>query len=113
MAKWSGKIGFVTTEERPVGSGISKDVVVVKRFTGDVGRVSRRWESADKVNDDLNISNSISVVATPYLMENFYNVRFVSFMNSWWRVNTVVMDYPRLTLEIGGKYNGDTTPTAG
>lgn len=111
MAKWSGRIGFVTTEENPEGSGIWTDVVVVKRFTGDVVRVTRRYEPGDKINDDITISNSISVVATPYLMNNFYNARFISFMNSWWSINTVTMDYPRLTLEIGGKYNGDTTPT--
>lgn len=113
MAKWSGRIGFVTNEEIPVGSGIWKDVVVVKRFTGDVLNVSKRWDTTgEKVNDDITISNRISVVATPYLTENFYAIRFISFMNSWWRVNSVTMDYPRLTLEIGGKYNGDTTPTS-
>ena len=111
MAKWSGRIGFVSNREDPERSGIWKDVVVVKRFTGDVLSVSKRWDTGDKINDDITISNRISIVATPYLMDNFYYIRFISFMNSWWRVNTVTMNYPRLTLEIGGKYNGDTTPT--
>lgn len=112
MAKWSGRIGFVTTSESPVGSGIYRDVVVIKSFTGDVKQVTRRWQVEDKINDDVTMNNTISVVATPYLMQNFYSIRFISFMNAWWSVNAVVMDYPRLTLEIGGLYHGDTTATS-
>lgn len=112
MAKWSGRIGFVTTAEKPVGSGIYKDVIVIKAFSGDVNRVVRKWQTADKINEDVNLNNEISIVATPYLTENFYAIRFISFMNNWWRVNTVTMNYPRLTLEIGGLYNGDTTATS-
>lgn len=110
-SKWSGKIGFVFTEENPEGSGVWKERIVVKPFHGDVNRVVRRWQPGDKVNDDIQLNNEISVTMNSYLKENFYAVRFISFMHSWWKVNTVTMDYPRFTLEIGGVYNGDTNPT--
>lgn len=112
MAKWSGRIGFVTTSEDPAGSGIYKQVVTIKNASGDVRQVTKRWQTEDKVNDDVTVNNSISIVASPYVMENFYAIRFVSFMNQWWSVNSVTMDYPRMTLEIGGLYHGDTTATS-
>lgn len=112
MAKWSGQIGFVRTVEDPVGSGNWVDKITLKRYKGDVTRVSQRWQSADKVNDDLTINNQLSIVANPYLLKNFDAIKFVKFMNSWWKVSSITMDYPRLTLEIGGVYNGETTPTS-
>ena len=112
MAKWSGEIGFIFTKEEPEGSGIHKTVVEVKHCVGDVVRASKRWqEASEKVSSDITLSNQVSIVATPYLLKNFYAIRFISFMGSYWSVNSVAMDYPRLTLEIGGVYNGDTTPT--
>lgn len=112
MAKWAGKVGFIFTHENPEGSGIWKTDVCVKSCTGEVVRVTKRWQdTSDKVNSDITLTNQISIVATPYLLQNFYAIKFVSFMNSYWIVNSVNMDYPRLTLEIGGPYNGDTTPT--
>lgn len=113
MAKWSGKIGFVKSVEKPEGSGVWKNEVTLKPYHGDVRRTIRRFQSGDKVNDDVALNNEISVVINSYLKENFYAVRFISFMGAWWKVNTVTMEYPRMTLEIGGVYNGDTTPTAG
>lgn len=111
MAKWSGKIGFVTTAETPSGSGIWKEVVVVKNAKGDVKRSIKKWQVEDKVNDNITLNNEISIVGNPYIMQNYYAIRFISFMGAWWSVNTVTLDYPRLTLEIGGLYNGDTTAT--
>lgn len=111
MAKWSGRIGFVTTKESPAGSGIHREVVTIKPFTGEVIRSIRRWQPGEKVNDDVSLGNQISVVATPYLFSNFYAIRFVSFMNSWWSVSSTTLDYPRINIEIGGLYNGNTTAT--
>lgn len=111
-SRWSGRIGFVYTEETPEGSGKWKQRIEIKPFHGDVNRSIRRWQTAEKVNDDISLNNEISVTMTPYLEKNFYAVRFISFMGTWWKVNTVTMDYPRFTLEIGGVYNGDTNPTA-
>lgn len=111
-SRWSGRIGFVYTEEIPEGSGLWKQRIEIKPFHGNVNRSIRRWQPAEKVNDDISLNNEISVTMTPYLEKNFYAVRFISFMGTWWKVNTVTMDYPRFTLDIGGVYNGNTNPTA-
>ena len=110
MAKWFGVIGFAETVETT--PGVWDEVIVPREYYGDVNRNTRRLQSSDKVNDDVNISNEISIVADPYANENFHSMRYVEFMNSRWKVNTVEVMYPRLVLELGGLYNGPTAQTA-
>lgn len=104
MAKWFGKIGFDqgTVETAP---GVWKPSIVEKSYYGDVMRNSRRLQTSDKVNDDLNISNEISIVADPYANENFHKIRWAMFMNTKWRVTDVEVQYPRLILTLGGEWN--------
>lgn len=110
--KYHGKIGFVTTEEkRP---GVDVEVVTEREYFGDVIKASKRWESASQVNPNLNISNQISIIADPYLGENLFAIRYISWMNSLWDITSVDVQYPRMVLTIGGVYNGTTPgPTDG
>ena len=104
MAKWFGKIGFDqgTVETTP---GVWKPSIVEKSSFGDVQRNSRRLQTSDKVNDDLNISNEISIVADPYANENFHKIRWAMFMKTKWKVTDVEVQYPRLILTLGGEWN--------
>lgn len=104
MAKWFGKIGFDqgTVETSP---GVWKPSIVEKSYFGDVQRNSRRLQTSDKVNDDLNISNEISIVADPYANENFHKIRYAYFMKTKWKVTDVEVQYPRLILTLGGVWN--------
>ena len=102
--KYHGKIGFIKTEE--TAPGVWQEVVTEKPYSGDVIRNSRKWQSGGKVNDDVNISNQISIVANPYAYENIGFIRYVEWMNSKWKVTDVEVAYPRLILNIGGVYNG-------
>ena len=72
---------------------------------GDLIKNTRRLESSGSVNDDINISNQISIVADPYANENFYAMRYVKFMGAKWKISDVEVQYPRLILTIGGVYN--------
>lgn len=103
MAKWFGKIGFaVTKETKP---GVWTEEIVDREYCGDLIRNTRRLQSSDQVNDDINIANEISIVADPYANENFHAMRYVEFMNSKWKINTVEVMHPRLILELGGVWN--------
>lgn len=105
MAKFYGNIGYaVTTETVP---GVWSDEVTLRPYRGDVLRNSRRWESADKVNDNLIVNNQISIIADPFAYENFASIKFVEWMKSKWKVTNVEVQRPRLILTIGGIYNGE------
>lgn len=107
MAKYSGKIGFVfdSTEVRP---GIWDTSVIERQYYGDIIRNSRRLESDDKVNGDINVSNKFSIVADAYAYENFFAMRYINWMGVNWKITDVEVQRPRLILSIGGVYNGSS-----
>lgn len=103
MAKWYGEIGYAETiETRP---GVWVEQIVKRNYYGDVGRNARRLESTGNLNDNINISNEISIVSDPFANENFHAIRYIEFMGAKWKVSNVEVRYPRLILTIGGLYN--------
>lgn len=109
--KYHGKIGFVTFVEKT--PGVEVEVPVEREYFGDVIRSSKRWESAQQVNPNLNVNNQISIVADPYARENLFTIRYVSWLGALWEITSVDVQYPRLILSIGGIYHGPTPGSAG
>lgn len=104
--KFYGKIGYIdTTETRP---GVYEEVVTERDYYGDVNRKISRWQNADKLNDDLNVNNEISIVADQYAYQHFGLIHYVIWEGVKWKVNTITVQHPRLILEIGGVYNDGT-----
>lgn len=104
MAKFYGAIGFAVTEEtRP---GIYEEKITERNYVGDLNRNSRRLQTGSQVNDDINISNQISIVADPYASQNFHMMRYATYMGAKWKITNVEVQYPRLILELGGVWNG-------
>ena len=111
MGKWAGNIWFaVNTEVKP---GIWKDVVTPRPYRGDERRVSRRLQGADRLSENPTISNEISIIADAFAFENFQNIRCIAWHGAKWKIKTITVDHPRLTLEIGDVYNGDGGPETG
>lgn len=104
MAKFYGNIGFVdTVETQP---GLWEEQPVERPYYGDLTRNTSRYQMSGEVNDDINISNTISIVADPYANENFHHMRYVVFMGAKWKITNIDIQYPRILLTIGGVYNG-------
>ena len=103
MAKFCGVIGYAITRE--LEPGIYVEEIVENEYYGDVIRNTRRLREAAKVNDDINISNQISIVADPFANNNFHAMRYIMFMGAKWKIIEVEVQYPRLILSIGGLYN--------
>lgn len=106
--KFFGKVGFIIHVETV--SGVWTEKVVEGQYYGDVNRVSKRFDtSGDKLNVDLNVNNEISIVADAFATQNFQRIRYVEWMGEKWEVPTVTLDpdRPRLTLAVGGVYNGE------
>ena len=104
MAKFYGTIGFAETVETT--PGVWKEKIVDYSYFGDIIRNARRLQFSDQLNDDINISNEISIVADPYANQNFHSMRYVEFMGAKWKITNVEVRYPRLILTVGGVYNG-------
>ena len=83
-----------------------EEQIIEREYRGDLIRNTRRMQTAESLNDDINISNEISIVADPYANQNFHSMRYVEFMGAKWKISNVDVQYPRLILSIGGIYNG-------
>ena len=104
MAKYYGKIGYAVNKETT--TGIYEEVIIEYEYIGDVIRNTRRLVNATKVNDDVTISNQISIIADPFATNNFHSMRYVTYLGTKWKVVEVEVQYPRLVLTLGGVYNG-------
>lgn len=103
MPKYYGKIGFSeTVETRP---GIWEEQIVERNYYGDVLKISKRFDNSSYLNDNLNISNQFSIVADPYARDHFHSMRYLTWCGTKWKISSVQVDYPRLSLEVGGLYN--------
>jgi hypothetical protein len=105
MAKFYGKIGFIKTEEVEPGVWVENNVIE-RSYFGDVIKNISRNQPTGNVNDDINVSNNISIVADPYANENFQYMKYVEFMGAKWKITNATVQYPRILLNIGGLYNG-------
>ena len=109
MNKWYGNIGFAElVESEP---GLWEETITVRPYYGDVQRNSRRLLNSGNVNDNISLSNQISIVSDPYADQNFHSIRYVEYMGSKWKVSDVEVQRPRLILSLGEVYNGYETGT--
>ena len=107
MAKWYGEIGFAETVETKPGVWVEQ--IAKRNYYGDVTRDSRRLQTADKLNDNVNISNQISIISDPYANENFHSMRYAFYMGTRWKITDIEVQYPRLNLTLGGVWNGESS----
>lgn len=107
MTKYSGNIGFAVASE--TSPGVTTENVLMRHYRGDLLENSRKLVSSDQLNDDLTITNRISIVADPYAKQNFHAIRCAEFMGTKWKVITVSVEFPRIVLTLGGVYNGNAT----
>lgn len=103
--KFSGEVGFWKGDVETI-PGIFKPKIEEKHYTGDIFRNNRRFQSAEnQQNDNLVINNQITIVADLYMQSNMSSIRYVRWNGTCWKVNSVDINPPRLTLELGGVYN--------
>lgn len=102
--KWFGTVGYANTvETKP---GVWKDNIVEREYFGDMTRNTRRLQSSEQLNDNIDISNEISIVSDPYANKNFHSMRYATYMGTKWKITSVEVQYPRLILSLGGVWNG-------
>ena len=98
-------IGFARQKE--VRPGVWEDKIIEREYGGDLVRLNRNAQGSQNLNDDLTLSNQISIIADPYANENLFAMRYVTFMGSKWKITSVEVQYPRLILSVGGVWNGE------
>lgn len=109
MARFSGYIGYVTTVENPVGSGVHEPVVRKIFYRGDVKRAILRNDRGDEgIQDGTALNHQFSVLADEEAINHASEIKFVEWAGDAWLVTSVEVVRPRLILNVGGVYNGST-----
>lgn len=106
MARFSGLVGFVYTEEDAPGVFVQKPIE--RTYYGDSLTVRHQWDQNQTLNDDLNVSNRISIIADEFAYGHFSAMRYVNWMGENWCIKSGEIQRPRIILNLGGVYNGIT-----
>lgn len=113
MGRYFGKIGYAITVERvtddnpPKRTGIWEDKIIERDYYGDSYTVSSKWRSSGNLNDNLEITNNISILADAFAYQNFSRIKYVEYMGEKWKVAMASVARPRIILTLGGVYNGE------
>lgn len=103
--KYYDKIGF-WLDDVETEPGIFEPMVEEKYYAGDVIETCQRWENSNHQNDDLTLSNRISIISDMYLNQHLSSIKYATFMGGKWKVIGLDVKYPRVILDLGGVWNG-------
>jgi len=104
MARFYDKVGYgIPTQTVP---GVWSDDITERAYYGEILKAMSSLEASDKVNDDIRLQNRIKILADAFALENFSNIKYISWMSTLWTVNSVEVKHPNLILMLGGVYNG-------
>ncbi len=103
MAKFHGAIGYASSSE--TSPGVWENLYTERTYSGDVIELSKRWVQSDKVNDDITLTNKLSIIADPFAYDNLHTIKYVKWMGATWKVTNISISRPRLTLTLGGIFN--------
>jgi hypothetical protein len=107
--KYQGRIGFAVYKETdPINHpSVYEEIIQDRSVVGDVQRRSRRFQNGSYLHDNLSVTNVISILADPALIEKCYQIRYATFMGAKWKVEDITPEPPRLILTLGGLYNAE------
>ena len=106
MSKFHGQIGFAVTSE--TSPGVYTESITEREYLGEIIKNTRRIQNGVGINDNIVISNQVSVISDEYINNFIGSIRYVKFgpSDTKWKVDSIDPGYPRITLTLGGLYNG-------
>lgn len=102
MSRFSGKLGFVMTNETE--EGVWLDTFVELPVKGTIRSLYVRNDNSASVNTNLRLTNEISVLIDTKIKIYLETLKYVVWKGSKWEVQSIGVNYPRLTINLGGLY---------
>lgn len=106
MTKQSGKLGYSIEQDK--GHGVIEESPYEVKVAGNLLRDNPRMGYGDSINGTLSMSMSFSFIADKFAIKNATKIRYLILNGEAWTVNTIQIVHPRITVELGGAYNGPT-----
>lgn len=102
MSRFSGKLGFVMTNETEEGVWLENFVEL--RVKGTIRSLYVRNDNSTSVNTNLRLTNEISILMDTKIEIYLETLKYVVWKGSKWEVQSIGVNYPRLTINLGGPY---------
>lgn len=102
MSRFSGKLGFVMTQETE--EGVWLENIAELPAKGTIRSLYVRNDNSSSVNTNLRLTNEISILLDPKIQTYLETLRYVVYKGSKWEVQSIGVNYPRLTINLGGLY---------
>ena len=102
MSRFSGKLGFVMTQETEEGVWLENTIELPAK--GTIRSLYVRNDNSSSVNTNLRLTNEISILMNSKIQTYLETLRYVVFKGSKWEVQSIGVNYPRLTINLGGLY---------
>lgn len=102
MSRFSGKLGFVMTTETEEGVWLERIVEIPAK--GTIRSLYVRNDNSSSVNTNLRLTNEISILMDSKFQLYLESLKYVIFKGSKWEVQSIGVNYPRLTINLGGLY---------
>lgn len=103
--RFYGEVGF-SIGSKETAPGVWTNEIVARNYYGDILKNSRKWNTTDKLNDNLTITNKVSILADEFAFHHYGAMRYVDIHGTKWTVTDIELERPRMTLTLGGVYNG-------
>ena len=102
MSRFSGKLGFVMTRETE--EGVWLDDFVELPVKGTIRSLYVRNDNSSSANTNLRLTNEISVLMDTKIQTHLQALKYVVWKGSKWEVLSIGVNYPRLSINLGGLY---------
>lgn len=102
MSRFSGKLGFVITRETEEGVWLEDKIEIPVK--GTIRSLYVRNDNNSSVNSNLRLTNEISILLNSKIQTYLETLKYVIWKGSKWEVQSIGVNYPRLTINLGGLY---------
>lgn len=102
MSRFSGKLGFVITRETEEGVWLEDKIEIPAK--GTIRSLYVRNDNNATVNSNLRLTNEISILLNSKIKTYLETLKYVIWKGSKWEVLSIGVNYPRLTINLGGLY---------
>lgn len=102
MSRFSGKLGFVTTHETEEGVWLEDKIEIPAK--GTIRSLYVRNDNSSSANTNLRLTNEVSILLDSKIQTYLETLKYVIWKGSKWEVQSIGVNYPRLTINLGGLY---------
>ena len=102
-------VGFAMLEEKALDMWVEN--ITEKPYYCEVIKLYRKPYGNEQVNSDFTLNSTFSIVIDPFINDHFSTIKYVTYMGVRWKVTNLDISRPRVTISIGGVYNGQASET--